>query len=65
MSVDYAYVIHGATPLRLDFYIELPQESTAMTNGAGAAYTLITYTGPADLRTLDTLQAHATVLVVA
>ena len=35
-----------------------------MTNGAGVAYTLFTYSGPADLRTLDAAQAHATILGV-
>ena len=64
VSVDFAYALRGAAPLRLDFYIELPQTSTAMTNGAGVAYTLITYSGPADLRTLDAAQAHATILGV-
>jgi hypothetical protein len=35
-----------------------------MTNGGGQAYTLITYAGPADLRTLDTAQARSTILYV-
>ena len=33
VSVDYSYRSPGVTPLRLDFYIELPQESRAMING--------------------------------
>ena len=33
VSIDYSYSIPGVSPLRLDFYIELPQESCAMTNG--------------------------------
>ena len=33
VSVDYSYSIPGVSPSRLDFYIELPQESRAMTNG--------------------------------
>ena len=32
--------------------------------GGGVAYTLITYAGPADLRTLDTAQARSTILDV-
>ena len=56
------YAIPGVSPLRLDFYIELPQSSTAMINGGGVAYTLVTYAGPADLRTLDSAQSAAAVL---
>ena len=33
VSVDYSYSIPSFSPLCLDFYIELPQESRAMTNG--------------------------------
>jgi hypothetical protein len=33
VSIDYSYRIPGVSPLRLDFYIELPQESRAMTMG--------------------------------
>ena len=62
VSVDYSYSICGVSPLRLDFYIELPQGISTMTNGGGVAYTLITYAGPADLRTLDTAQACSTIL---
>jgi hypothetical protein len=62
VTVDYSYSIRGVSPVRLDFYIELPQTSTAMVNGAGGAYTLVTYSGPADLRTLDTAQSAAVIL---
>jgi hypothetical protein len=64
VSVDYSYAIRGVSPLRLDFYIELPQSSTPMLNGAGNAYTLVTYAGVADLRTLNTEQAKADILDV-
>jgi hypothetical protein len=64
VSVDYSYSIPGVSPLRLDFYIELPQESRAMTNGGGQAYNLTTYVGQADLWTLDTAQARSTILDV-
>ena len=43
VSVDYSYSIRGVSPLRLYFYIELPQSTRAMTNGGEQAYTLITY----------------------
>ena len=39
VSVDYTYTLQGVSPIRLDFYVELPQTSTPMTNGAGNAYT--------------------------
>jgi hypothetical protein len=63
-SVDYSYSIRGVSPLRLDFYIKPPQGTSAMTNGGGVAYTLVTYAGPANLRTLDTAQACSTILGV-
>ena len=64
VSIDYSYAIRGVSPIRVDFYVELPQSSTAMVNGGGVAYTLVTYAGPADLRTLDTAQSAATILTV-
>ena len=42
-----------ACVLRGTYYIELPQGTMQMTNGAGNAYNLTTYTGPADLTTLS------------
>ena len=39
--------------LRGTYYIELPQGTVPMTNGAGNAYNLTTYLGPADLTTLS------------
>ncbi len=39
--------------LRVSYYIELPQSSRAMTNGAGGTYTLISFCGAGDLRTLS------------
>ena len=33
VSVDYSYSIPGVSPLRLEFYIKLPQSTNAMTNG--------------------------------
>jgi hypothetical protein len=41
-----------STTLRFSYYMELPQETRAMTNGAGAAYTLVSFLGVDDLRTL-------------
>jgi len=42
-----------ACVLRGTYYIELPQGTVQMTNGAGNAYNLTTYIGPADLTTLS------------
>ena len=42
-----------ATILRVSYYIELPQTSRAMTNGVGAAYTLVSFLGVDDIRTLS------------
>jgi hypothetical protein len=39
--------------LCVSYYIKLPHSSRAMTNGAGGAYTLISYCGVEDLRTLS------------
>ncbi len=38
--------------LCVSYYIELPQSSRTMTNGAGGGYMLISYCGADDLRTL-------------
>ena len=64
VSIDYSYSIPGVSPLCLDFYIELPQETRAMINGGGVAYNLTTYVGQADLWTLDTAQARSIILDV-
>ena len=42
-----------ACVLRGTYYIELPQGTVPLTNGAGNAYNLTTYLGPADLTTLS------------
>ena len=62
VNADYSYAIRGVHPLRLDFYIELPQTSTNLTNGLNQPYTLVTYAGPADLRTLDAAQSKTSIL---
>jgi hypothetical protein len=48
--------------LRVSYYIELPQSSRAMTNGAGGAYTLISYCGADDLRTLSPEEVKTQIL---
>ena len=39
------------TTLRMEYYVELPQKSHAMTNGNNVPYNLVTYHGPDVLRT--------------
>ncbi len=51
-----------STILRVSYYMELPQESRAMTNGAGAVYNLLSFLGVDDLRTLTPPEVKATIL---
>ena len=52
-----------ATILRVSYYIELPQTSPAMTNGTGAAYTLVSFLGVDDIRTLTPETVKADILI--
>jgi len=45
-----------ATILRASYYIELPQSSQAMTNGTGAAYTLVSFLGVDDIWTPEAVK---------
>jgi hypothetical protein len=51
-------VLHG------EYYIRLPQDTVNLTNAAGNAYHLMTFTGPADLRTLSVADVKRTILDV-
>jgi hypothetical protein len=51
-----------STILRVSYYIKLPQELRAMTNGAGGAYNLVSFLGVEDLRTLTPAEVKATIL---
>ena len=55
-NVDFSSLVrlpaYGPVVLRVGFYIELPQTTVGMTNGAGVAYQLTTWHGAADLSTL-------------
>lgn len=71
LSLDFAHLLTapqqaGIPPptsiLRAEYYIELPQTQVNLVNGAGGAYVLSTYTGPADLRTLSIDDMRATIL---
>jgi hypothetical protein len=46
----------GASVIKSKYYIELPQTLVNMTNGAGAAYVLMTYHGPADITLMTAKQ---------
>ena len=48
--------------LRVSYYIELPQSSRAMINGAGGAYTLVSFLGVDDLCTLSPDNVKTTIL---
>jgi hypothetical protein len=54
LNLDFASLITldppGVTVLHVEFYIELPQSSRDMINGAGGAYRLTTFLGPDDIR---------------
>jgi hypothetical protein len=50
--------------IRALYYVELPQGSRALTNGAGAPYNLVSFLGTADLRTLTPVQVHDDILLV-
>jgi hypothetical protein len=54
----------GPTILREEFYIELLQTSWKLTNGTGSAYTLLTFHGVSDLRTLSPADVQAQLLIV-
>jgi hypothetical protein len=51
-DIDYSDKIDsGVSTFRTEYFIELPHDTNNMTNGAGNAYTLTTFSGPDDLRT--------------
>jgi hypothetical protein len=52
-----------ATILRASYYIKLPQTSQAMTNGAGAAYTLVSFLGVNNIRRMTPKTVKTDILV--
>ena len=50
------------TVLRGEYYIQLPQDTVNLTNAAGNAYRLTTFTGPTDLCTLSIDNVKRTIL---
>ena len=66
LTLDYADLnrIDPApnTVLRREYYIQLLQDTVNLTNAAGNAYRLTTFTGPADLRMLSVADVKCTIL---
>jgi hypothetical protein len=54
----------ASTMIRALYYIELPQGSRTLTNGAGAPCNLVSFLGAANLRTLTPAQVHVDILLV-
>jgi len=52
----------GPTNLRIEYFIELPQTTRQMTNGAGNAYNLTTFHGTTDLCILTSQEIQAEIL---
>ena len=52
----------GPTTVRIEFFIELPQTTRQMTNGAGNAYNLTMFHGTADLRILTSKEIQVEIL---
>jgi hypothetical protein len=48
--------------LRGEYYVQLPQSSHNLNNGAGIAYTLTSWLGPSDLRTMSTVSVQRDIL---
>jgi hypothetical protein len=68
LTIDYAPLVNvnppGATVLRTEYYIELPQTSVQVRDGAGNAYNLLTFHGPEDLCTMSPAEVQAQLLDV-
>ncbi len=65
-SIDFTPLItipgYRTSTLRASYYIELPQTTVVMQNGAGADYNLTTWHGAANLATLTPDQVRAQIL---
>ena len=48
--------------LRGEYYVQLPQSSHNLNNGAGTTYTLTSWLGPSDLRTMSTVSVQRDIL---
>jgi hypothetical protein len=69
LTLDFSPLVNatptaGPTILRVEYFIELLQTSRQLTNGTGSAYTLLTFHGISDLRTLSPADFQAQLLKV-
>ena len=68
LNLDFASLITldppGVTVLRVEFYIELPQSSRYMINGAGGAYCLTTFLGLGDICLIPAAEFSRDILTV-
>ncbi len=66
LSLNFARLLGpqhiGASIIKSMYYIELPQTSVNMTNGAGAAYVLTSYHGPADITLMTAEQVLVNII---
>jgi hypothetical protein len=66
ISLDFHDLVNvdppGPTTLQVEYYIELPQASSAMLNGNNVAYNLVTFQGADNLCTLTMAQVQTTIL---
>ena len=65
LELDLAPVCPGAvgnTTLKTMYYLELPQTSVDIANGAGAMRSLVTFHGTADIRTLSVQEIRTEIL---
>jgi hypothetical protein len=68
LTINYSSLVNvspaGATVLRAEYYLELPQTSRKMMDGNGNAYNLLTFHGPSDICTMSTTEVQAQLLDV-
>ncbi len=66
LTTDYTPLVNtnpaGATVLCAEYYIKLPQTLHQMMDGDGNAYNLLTFHGPADMRTMSSMDVQAQLL---
>jgi hypothetical protein len=66
LTINYTPLVNanpaGATVLRAEYYIKLPQTLRQMTDGNCNAYNLLTFHGPADMRMMSSMVVQAQLL---
>ncbi len=70
LELDFADLTIATAPaphnvvLRGEYYLQLPQSSINLNNGVGAAYTLTSWLGISDLRTMSTVSVQRDILCI-